>query len=88
MDKTNFIDTLTEVIKEYIATEEAYSDDACLEINTRTWDMTIVDSDNELPGCDYYSMLDLVLMSGSHPGEWEPDPVAVESVASEYFPAG
>lgn len=83
--KTNdFINKLTSLVKEYIAEEEAYTDNVQLQINTLTFEMEIADPENDLPDCDYYPMMDLVRMSVSNPGSWEPDPDAIADVAAEY----
>ena len=85
MNTKQFTDNLREIVLEYIASEEAYSDDVQLEINTSDWSMDIADPENDLPNCDYYPMMDLVKMSISDPGKWEPDEAAIESIASEYI---
>ncbi len=84
MNTNSFIKALTEVVNEYIESEEAYSDDVQLQINTTTWEMEISDPENDLPNCDYYPMMDLVKMSASNPGQWEPDQDAITEVAAEY----
>ena len=84
MDSKTFISNITEVVKDYIASEESYSDDVQLEINTTNWEMDIADPENDLPECDYYPLMDLVKMSVSQPGKWEPDKEAIESIAAEY----
>lgn len=84
MDTKKFINSITEIVKDYIAGEESYSDDVQLEINTVTWEMDISDPENDLPNCDYYPIMDLVKMSSTEPGKWEPDTEAIESVAAEY----
>lgn len=84
MNTEKFIKLLTETVKEYIDGEESYSDDVQLEINTTTWEMDIADPENDLPDCDYYPMMDLVKMSATEPGKWEPDEVAIEEVAADY----
>ena len=84
MNAKEFTKRLREIVEEYIAGEESYSDDVQLEINTTDWSMDIADPENDLPNCDYYPMLDLVKMSLSEPGQWEPDDTAIESIASEY----
>ena len=84
MNNKQFIDALTELVKEYILDEENYSDDVQLEINTTTWEMDIADPENDLPDCDYYPVMDLVKMSSDRPGSWEPDMEAIESIAAEY----
>lgn len=84
MNTKEFVRRLTELVNDYIAEEEAYSDDVQLQINTLSWEMEIADPENDLPGCDYYPMMDLVKMSAENPGQWEPDAEAIESVAAEY----
>lgn len=85
MDTKEFIKRLTNLVKEYIAEEEAYSDDVQLQINTVNYDMEIADPENDLPDCDYWPMMDLVQMSATDPGKWEPDTDAIEEVAAEYI---
>ena len=84
MDTKEFIKTLTALVEEYIAHDEAYSDDVQLEINTVTWEMDIADPENDLPNCDYYPMMELVSMSATEPGQWVPDHDAIADVAAEY----
>ena len=84
MNSKEFIKRLKEIVEDYIAGEEGYSDDVQLEINTTDWSMDIADPENDLPNCDYYPMMDLVRMSATLPGKWEPDDEAIESVAAEY----
>ena len=84
MNTNEFIKKLTELVEDYIADEENYSDDVQLEINTVDWSMDIADPENDLPNCDYYPVMDLVRMSASEPGKWEPDPDAISDVAAEY----
>ncbi len=84
MNTNEFIKNLTALVKEYIAEEEAYSDDVQLQINTTDWQMEIADPENDLPNCDYYPMMDLIRMSASTPGAWEPDTDAIADVAADY----
>lgn len=84
MNATEFTDRLSELIKDYIAEEEAYTDNAQLRIDTSTWDLDIADPEEDLPNCDYYPMMDLVRMSAVNPGQWEPDTDAITEVAAEY----
>jgi hypothetical protein len=84
MNTKEFIKNLTDLVKEYIAEEEAYSDDVQLQIDTTDWQMEIADPENDLPNCDYYPMMDLVRMSASNPGAWEPDTDAIAEVAADY----
>ena len=84
MNTKEFTKRLTELVEDYIAEEEAYSDDVQLQIDTTTFDMEIADPENDLPNCDYYPMMDLVRMSTENVGAWEPDPDAISEVAAEY----
>lgn len=84
MNTEEFKKRLREAVEEYIAGEDSYSDDVQLEIDTTTWNMDIADPENDLPNCDYYPVMDLVKMSVTNPGKWEPDEEALESVAAEY----
>ena len=52
MNTKDFINRLTDLVKEYIAEEEAYTDNVQLQINTLTWEMEIADPENDLPDCD------------------------------------
>lgn len=85
MNSKEFIARVKEVVEDYIAGEEGYSDDVQLEINTTDWSMDIADPDNDLPNCDYYPLMELVKMSVDEPGRWLPDEAAIESVAAEYL---
>lgn len=84
MNHKDFTDRIRETVEDFIAAEESYSDDVQLEINTTDWSMDIADPENDLPNCDYYPIMDLVKMSITDPGKWEPDENAIESIAAEY----
>lgn len=84
MNTRKFIEDITEMVWEYITAEETYADNVQLQIDTTTWALEIADPDNDLPGCDYYPMMDLVRMSTENPGCWEPDSDAIEEVAADY----
>lgn len=84
MNTNEFIARLTDLVRDYIEEEEAYSDDVQVQINTLTWEMEIADPENDLPDCDYYPVMDLIKMSAEVPGKWDPDTEAIESVAAEY----
>ena len=75
---------MNNIVREYIADEESYSDDVQLQIDTTTWELEIADPENDLPNCDYYPMMDLVKMSTTELGRWEPDEDAIEEIAAEY----
>ncbi|MDE6226995.1 MAG: hypothetical protein K2M63_05710 [Muribaculaceae bacterium] len=84
MNTKDFIKALNNIVREYIADEESYSDDVQLQIDTTTWELEIADPENDLPNCDYYPMMDLVKMSTTELGRWEPDEDAIEEIAAEY----
>lgn len=84
MNTKDFIKDLNNIVREYIADEESYSDDVQLQIDTTTWELEIADPENDLPNCDYYPMMDLVKMSTTELGRWEPDEDAIEEIAAEY----
>lgn len=84
MNTKDFTELLTAAVREYIAGEEEYSDDVQLRINTVTWAVDIADPEDDLPDCDYYPVMDLVAMSATDPGAWEPDADAIAEVAADY----
>ena len=84
MNTREFCQRVKALVEDYIAEEEGYSYNVQLEINTTDWSMDIADPENDLPNCDYYPVMDLVKMSVSEPGKWEPDDSAIESIAAEY----
>lgn len=84
MNTKDFIKALNNIVREYIADEESYSDDVQLQIDTTTWELEIANPENDLPNCDYYPMMDLVKMSTTELGRWEPDEDAIEEIAAEY----
>lgn len=84
MNTKDFIKALNNIVREYIDDEESYSDDVQLQIDTTTWELEIADPENDLPNCDYYPMMDLVKMSTTELGRWEPDEDAIEEIAAEY----
>ena len=84
MNTKEFEKRVREVVEEYIADEEGYSDDVQLEINTPDCSLDIADPEYDLPICDYYPIMDIVKMSTTEPGKWEPDDSAIESIAAEY----
>ena len=84
MNTKDFIKALNNIVREYIDDEESYRDDVQLQIDTTTWELEIADPENDLPNCDYYPMMDLVKMSTTELGRWEPDEDAIEEIAAEY----
>lgn len=86
-EKEIFCQQIYDMVEEYLGNEEAYSDDAQLEINTENLSLSITDSDQEMMYCDYYPIMDFVRVSENDPGLWEPDRVAIEDVAADYTTA-
>lgn len=84
MDKQKFMENLTNIVKEYIADEEAYCDNAQLQVTISSWELEIADPDSDMPGCDYWPMMDIIRMSTVEPGKWEPDYDALSEIAEEY----
>lgn len=78
-------DTIYRAVMEYLDNEESYSDDTQLEINTNTMEVTLADADQDLPGCDYYEVMDLVRGDENSPGQWTPDNDAIEEVVADYI---
>ena len=76
---------VTEVIRQYIDHEDDYTDDVQLEIDTTDYSVALADPEQDLPQCDYYPMMDLIRMSSTTPGKWEPDPDAISSLLSDYL---
>lgn len=84
MNINTLITDLRAAVLEYIADEENYTDNVQAQINTETGEVSIADSENEIPGCDYVPIMDLIKMSVDNPGQWLPDEDAIEQVAADY----
>lgn len=84
MKTQDFINSLKAIVSEYVSDEEAYGDDVQLQINTENWELDIAEPEEDVPGCDYYPIMDLIRMSTERPGTWEPDEEAIVHVAAEY----
>lgn len=85
IDPQALIGRISDVVREYIDNEEDYSDDVQLAINPSDLSLEIADPDDDLPEFDYYPMMDLVRMSASEPGHWDPDSDAISDMAAEYI---
>ncbi len=77
-------------VKEYIADEEAYDDNAQLCIKPETLDVYVEDSrnvDTDSPEIDCYDVMDFVEVSPNpeEAGRWIVDEAAVESAVEEYL---
>lgn len=86
MTRKELEELISSVVKDYLADEESYDDNAQLCILPATWEVYAADSrevDTEAPEVDCYDIMDLVEMGAE--GEWAVDDGAVESVAAEYF---
>ncbi|MDE5790095.1 MAG: hypothetical protein K2H96_02550 [Muribaculaceae bacterium] len=77
-------------VKEYIADEEAYDDNAQLCIKPETLDVYVEDSrnvDTDSPEIDCYDVMDFVEVSPNpeEAGRWIVDETAVEAAVDEYL---
>lgn len=84
MNINALINDLRAAVLEYIADEENYTDNVQAQINIETGEVCIADPENEIPGCDYVPIMDLIKMSVDNPGQWLPDEDAIEQVAADY----
>lgn len=75
---------ITAAVNEYIENEECYTDNVQLQIDTATGTVEIADPENDIEGCDYYPVMDLIIMSTTRPGEWLADEDAIDEVVAEY----
>lgn len=96
MDKKDLYNKIILAVGEFIEAEEAYDDNAQLEIDPATWNVALVGFEDAEPegmdmvanvsdGKDYYDVMDLVRMNPDEPGQWLPDEEAINSVSEEYF---
>lgn len=69
-------------VDEYLANEEAYSDAAQVQVNTSTLEAELVDADQDLPGYDYFDVMEFVRMGAD--GQWVADADAIDDAAAEY----
>ena len=89
MNKDELKARICAAVKEYIADEEAYDDNAQLCIKPGSLEVSLEDSrnvDTESPEIDCYDVMDFVEMSSNpEPGKWAVDETAVDSVVDEYI---
>ncbi len=90
MNREDFKARICAAVKEYIADEEAYDDNAQLCIKPGSLEVSLEDSrnvDTESPEIDCYDVMDFVEMSSNpeQPGKWVVDETAVDSVVDEYI---
>lgn len=76
------------VVMQYIDNEGEYTDNVQMEINPMTLEVALVDAETDIPDRDYYPIMDLVKMSTTEPGSWEPDEYAISQVAADYIIVG
>ncbi len=76
---------ITAVVNQYIDNEGEYTDNVQMEINPMTLEVSLVDPDTDLPDRDYYPIMDLIKMSTTDPGKWQPDPESIAEVAADYI---
>lgn len=73
-------------VKEYLAMEEAYGDDAVLAVNPATESVELLEeepADAETSPIYYVRVMDLVRMSAAHPGQWQADSEAIADLAAD-----
>lgn len=87
-DFNAFVSAVENKVREFIAHEEDYTDNVQLQIQTDNLQLDIADPENDIPGCDYYPIMDLVKMSMTNPGKWEPDTEAIKEMAADYITEG
>ncbi len=80
-----FESEITDVVNQYIDNEGEYTDNVQMEINPMTLEVALVDPETDIPDRDYYPIMDLIKMSTSAPGQWEPDADAISQVAADYI---
>ena len=83
--RRDFESRIAQLVEKFIKDENAYSDNVQLQITISDLSLAIADPEQDLPECDYYPMMDLVLGSSENPGQWEPDPDAIAEVAADYI---
>lgn len=81
-NKDNFASKISDVVKDFIAQDEVYGDNAQLSVVPETLELEIVGGDVDDPEKDYYDLMDLVEMTPE--GKWIPDVDAISEVAGNY----
>ena len=69
-------------VQAYLANEEAYSDATQVQINVATMEAELADPDQDLPGYDYFDVMEFVRMGAD--GAWIEDPEAIADAAAQY----
>lgn len=69
-------------VQAYLDNEEAYSDATQVQIDTTSLEAELADPDQDLPGFDYFDVMDFVRMGAD--GEWISDPEAIADAAAQY----
>lgn len=87
-DPAAFSQAVLDILKEYLANEEAYGDNPQLEVKLPSLELALVADDDDAVDeehADYYPVLDLISMDTVNPGQWQADAEAVENLTGEYF---
>lgn len=84
-DVKAFESEITAVVNQYIDNEGEYTDNVQMEINPMTLEVSLVDPETDLPDRDYYPIMELIQMSTTELGRWEPDADAISQVAADYI---
>lgn len=87
MTRDEFKENLRRTVREYLASEESYDDDALLVIDKNTLALTLADGEesdqyDEDTRFDTYNVMDLVEMDSD--GKWIPSEEALAEVAADY----
>ncbi len=86
MNRENFLGLLRVAVADYIAADEAFDDDARLQVDPASLEVAVVDGDDAEESddetLDFYPMMELITMDPE--GAWHIDDEALEAVADEY----
>lgn len=83
MDTKEIQKRIEAAVADYVECDQAWGDAPMLEINPETFEMDIVDEESD-DSFHYVDMMELLRMSVTTPGAWEPDPEAIETLALSY----
>lgn len=78
-------DKITEQVCHYLNNEQQYTDNIQLRINPQTFEVDLADAEDDLPTFDYVPIMELIKMSSTTPGQWEPDTEAINLLAADYI---
>lgn len=75
------------LLKEYLDAPEAWGDNVMIEVNPADREVRLNDDEDVDPDAsdlDYWSVMDLLQMSVSDPGQWDIDADAVDELVASY----